>query len=87
MKIKNGFMLRKVADQNVVVAIGEASRILNGLMKLNDTGVFLWNLLLEGSDKENLIEKLQEEYDVVQETAEKDVTEFLKILENVGCLE
>ena len=38
MKIKNGFMLRKVGAQNVVVAVGEASRSFNGIIRLNDSG-------------------------------------------------
>ena len=42
MKIKDGFMLRKVGGQNVVVAVGKASRDFNGIIRLNDTGRFLW---------------------------------------------
>ena len=45
MKIRNGFMLRKVGGQNVVVAVGAASRDFNGIIKLNETGAFLWELL------------------------------------------
>ena len=41
MKIKDGFMLRKVGGQNVVVAVGKASRDFNGIIRLNDTGKFL----------------------------------------------
>ena len=39
MKINEGFVLRKVGKDQVVVAIGEASARLNGLIKLNGTGV------------------------------------------------
>lgn len=42
MKIKDGFMLRKVGGQYVVVAFGEASRSFNGIIRLNETGKFLW---------------------------------------------
>ena len=38
MKIKNGFMLRKVGSQNVVVAVGTASKDFNGIIRLNDSG-------------------------------------------------
>jgi hypothetical protein len=58
MKIKKGFMLRKVAGENVVVAIGEASKSLNGMIKLNDTGAFVWNLLKDGASKEDIVEKM-----------------------------
>ena len=40
MKTKKGFMLRKVADKNVVVPIGHASVDFNGIINLNDIGAF-----------------------------------------------
>ena len=45
MKIKDGFMLREVASQTMVVAIGEASKTFNGIIRLNPTGKFLWEKL------------------------------------------
>lgn len=41
MKIRKGFILRKVGEQNVVVAVGEASRSFNGIIRLNDSGRYL----------------------------------------------
>lgn len=38
MRIKDGFVMRKVAGKYVVVATGEASRSFHGMIKLNDTG-------------------------------------------------
>lgn len=54
MKVREGFVLRKVADQYVVVAIGPASRILNGMIKLNETGAFCWDYLLKGISENEL---------------------------------
>ena len=51
MKIKNGFVVREIAGECVVVALGEASKIFNGIIKLNDTGRIIWNMLAEGSEK------------------------------------
>ena len=45
MKISEGFVLRKVGKEQVVVALGEASALLNGLIKLNGSGVVLWKQL------------------------------------------
>ena len=55
MKIKDGFLLRKVGGQNVVVALGEASRDFNGMIRLNDTGVFLWQQLQQDVTEEQLL--------------------------------
>ena len=61
MKIKNGFISRKVAGSNVVVATGEQSKSFNGIIKLNDSGLILWNKLLGGADKEQLVDAILEE--------------------------
>ena len=67
MKIKNGFMLKKVGGQNVVVALGEASRSFNGIIRLNDTVVFLWQKLQQETSEEQLLAALTAEYDIGEE--------------------
>ena len=58
MKINEGFVLRKVGKDQVVVAIGEASARLNGLIKLNGTGVELWKQLEQGTGRDQLADSL-----------------------------
>lgn len=67
MKLKKDFIFRKIAGDNVVVPIGQQISEFNGLIKLNNSGAFLWNILKEGSSKEELVDKLQEEYEVDQD--------------------
>lgn len=86
MKIKSGFMLRKVGGQNVVVAVGAASREFNGIIKLNETGAFLWELLKKECSAEELTEELLKEYDTDKETAAADVKAFLEKLEGAELL-
>ena len=45
MKIKNGFILRKVGRQYVVAATGEASKNFNGMIRLDESGAFAFELL------------------------------------------
>ena len=49
MKIKNDFILRKVADSYVVVPVGELTLDFNGIINLNETGAFLFGLLQKGA--------------------------------------
>lgn len=87
MKIKSGFLLRQVGSQNVVVAIGEESRNFNGIIRLNDTGKFLWeNMQSEITEKE-LTEIMLKEYDIDGATAEADVGDFIRNLKEAGLLE
>ena len=80
MKIKTGFVLRCVGGENVVVPVGEMSKVFRGMITLNETGAFLWNFFsLERSENE-AVEALLKEYDVDKEMAVKDVARFVKVL-------
>lgn len=87
MKIKNGFVVRSIAGESVVVALGEASKNFNGIIKLNETGRFLWDKLSEGAGTEELIEAILAEYDIDRETAEADIIRFVDTLKGANILE
>lgn len=86
MKIKDGFFLRKLGQQYTAVAMGSARKEFNGLIRMNDTGKFLWDHLQKECSQEELIQKLQEVYEVTEEEAAEDVTRFLKKLKGAGIL-
>lgn len=87
MKIKEGFILRNVAGSFVVVPIGEATLDFNGMMNLNETGAFLFEKMIEGITREDLIKALTDEYDVDEETATKDVDAFVEKVEKEDLFE
>ena len=78
MKIREGFLLRNVAGNNVVVPIGQATLDFNGMMSLNETGAFLFEKMIEGTTKEQLIEQLMSQYEIDADTAKNDVEEFIE---------
>lgn len=86
MKIKDGFMLRKVGGQYVVVALGEASRSFNGIIRLNDTGRLLWEELAAPKTERQLCEALLAEYDVTPQQAQADVAAFVQTLKKAALL-
>ncbi len=86
MKIKDGFVLRKVADTYVVVAVGAEAKKHNVMITLNETGSLLWNKLTEGTDEEGLVNAILEEYDIDKETAARDVSAFLEKITGEGLL-
>ena len=85
MKIKDGFLLRTVAGQHVVLP-GSETLELDVMITLNDTGAFLWERLQSDATEENLVQALLAEYDVDQETAAAAVASFVKKLEDDGFL-
>ena len=87
MKIKQGFVIREIAGQSVVVALGEASKIFNGMIKLNETGKFIWAQLADGCEREAIVEAMLREYDVDRETVNRDVDGFIEVLKGANILE
>lgn len=87
MKIKDGFFLREVAGQNIVVPVGEKSLDFNCMINLNSTGVFLWKNMEENTDIETLTEKMLKEYDIDKNTAESDINDFINKLQEADLIE
>ena len=78
LKVKKGFILRKLGTEYMAVAIGEASKNFNGMIRLNGTGAFYWKELEKGTTRDLLVTKTLEEYEgVTEDTARHDVEEFL----------
>ncbi len=86
MKIKDGFILREVADSYVVVAVGEAVKSFNGVINLNETGALLWKVLEKGAEEKDLVDALLNAYEVERELAENDVKLFIKKLTEAGLI-
>lgn len=86
MKISDGYLLRTVAGKNIVVSIGNNTGF-NGMLTLNDTGVFFWNLLQKDISKEEILEAVLKEYDVTAEDASRDIDEFIEKLSAANILE
>lgn len=86
MKIKDGFTLREVAGNYVVMNLG-GELAFNGMITLNETGAVIWNAINDGSDKEAIALKITEEYDIDSETALRDVEKFIAKMLEAGVLE
>ena len=86
MKIKDGFILRDVAGQTVVLPFGE-DLDLNMMITLNETGKFLWELLQQDTNENALVAGLLKEYDVDENTAKSAVAGFVEKLDANGFLE
>ena len=87
MKIKNGFMLREVAGQWVVIPLGERVVEFNGIMTLSESGALLWKVLEKEVLEEELVQAVLMEYSIDKETATSDVLEFTTRLREKGLIE
>ena len=86
MKLKEGFVLRKVSGQTVVLPTG-GDLDLNMMIKLNVTGRFLWELLEKGAETEEMVSAMLQEYDIEEENAKEYVEQFVQKVKENGFLE
>ena len=87
MKIKDGFVLRKLPGMNLVMPTGKNVKTFNGSLVLNDTGAFIFEKLQKGSTPEETAQALTEEYDVALDTASADVKNTVASLIEAGVAE
>ena len=87
MKIKDNLILREIAGSWIIVPVAEMVVEFNGLMNLNETGAFLWKKLAEGAEINDLVAGLVSEYDIDEQTARNDITDFISQLQEKGLLE
>lgn len=79
MKIKEGFVLREVCGEKVIVGEGLGAVDFGRLVSLNDTAAWLWSKGQELGEftVETLAGALCEEYEVSEERARTDVQALL----------
>jgi hypothetical protein len=86
MKRKEGYLVREIAGETIVVPIGAEAVKFNGIMTLNSTAKVLFKALETEQTESTLVALLLEGFEVELETAVKDVRAFLTILEERGLL-
>lgn len=86
MRISDQFMLRQVADEYLVIPVGEAALRVKGLIGLSESGSLLYRRLQEGCSGEDLVRALLAEYDIDEQTARTDTQKFLDQMRTMGIL-
>ena len=80
MKIKEGFVLRQVAGDTVVLPSGDMD--INAMITLNETGTFLWKKLEQETTVEELIAEVLKVYDTDEATAKTAIEGFIEKLKS-----
>lgn len=86
MIIKKELIMRKIAEDTILVPVGKTVYEANGLFVLNELGSFIWNLLPNVNSVEEIFKAVMDEYDVSEAEASKDVIEFLGKLREMDII-
>lgn len=87
MKIKDGFVLREIADSIMVLPTGKLINEFKGTITLNETGKFIWELMQEDISMEDIIHKMMENYKIDEGRARQGVEKFINSLRQVNIIE
>lgn len=87
MRIKDGFELREICGENVILSHGMENIDFSKIISLNETAAFLWKEAVgKDFDEQSLSDALLGAYDVDAETARKDVERILSTWREIGLL-
>lgn len=88
MRIKNGFKMRTLCNEHVVMAESNELINFNKMICLNESAAYLWKCV-EGSDftVDDLANHLVNNYEVDFETAKKDSANIAKSWIESGIVE
>jgi len=86
MKRNDDLLLQNVGGQDLLVPMGSKVLDMNGLMVLNSTGRFIWELLAEDRSLEDLVAAVTERFKVDADRAGADVRAFIDDLGRQGCI-
>ena len=87
MKIKDGFVLRQVADSWMAVPVGSMAGKIHGLIALNDTGAEIWKILERNRTEEEVVELLSEIYDADRDELREQALAFIRDLREKEILD
>lgn len=86
MKLKYRFITQKVNDGYVAVATGEGADEFKGIVRLNEVGKEIFELLADEQTEESIVEELKKTYEDKNGEIEKSVHEFVEYLTSEDVL-
>ncbi len=90
MKRQEGYLLHSIDGVPYLLPFGQNIAAHKRGVRLNETGVVLWNLLETEKTKEQILQEFFDYYEASEEdyeTMKKDADVFFQMLENLGIIE
>lgn len=87
MKLRNNFVITNVVGNNVAVSMDNNRNSFNGVIRLNETGKRIFELIQEGKDEDGIIAAMLEEYDATEALICEEVAKVIDQLVSEGVLE
>ena len=86
MHLKYTFEIMELSDQIIAVPIGDNVQAFRGVIKLNETSAFIFELLKEDITEDIIVDKLEMEYNAPKELLIHDVRRYIQEFNERGLL-
>lgn len=87
MKLRDDFLICEMAGETVLVAVADATKDFNGIIRCNATSAFLAECLRTPTTEEELLQKLIRKYRGDPEQIAESLKKTLDTLRSVHALE
>lgn len=87
MKICGEFILREMAEDTVLVPVGQTALRFNGIIILQPVAAVIWQAISEGLQEDQILSRILERFEVEREEAAQDLQRFLSQLKSAGFIE
>ena len=85
MNISKGFILHNDGEDTVLVSTGETA--FSGIVRSNSSAEFIMKCLENETNEDEIVKKMQQEWDVSDETARRDVRKVVEQLRGIGAID
>lgn len=86
MELRKRMIKRTIGGDTFLVPVGKAVYEANGLYFLTEVGAFIWDLLPQARNEEDLLAAVLESYEVEEDIARADIAQFLGKLKEMAIL-
>ena len=87
MKAKDGFVLRDIVGEKILMPTGSNIGKFKGTVLLNDVSAFVWNKLQTPMSREDLLAAILDEFEVEESVAAADLDALLATFTEYGVIE
>ena len=87
MRIKKDFEITDVAEESLLIPVGENASNFSGIVVLSETAAFLLKQLSSDKTPEELIELLTKEYEVDVPKAKIDIDKAIQLFKELDIIE
>jgi len=85
MKINSGFIAHNDGEDKLLVSTGATK--FSGLVRSNPTAGFIIECLEQDTTEDEIVEKMQQKWEVSDEIARRDVRKIVEQLRGIGAID